>query len=157
MILCMQQCVSSNCCWLLILDWCTVTWINPWYFTCPLTFHRRLTSVIRPLSQEENNSSSCYTHEYELKYYNSITGFIITCMSCRGSFPCRTTYESIIYRYREMIVPHVWHLSMALQPFVGPWSLFQFLNLFTQSVGLLGRGFSPSQGHYLRRGHHKHR
>jgi hypothetical protein len=30
-------------------------------------------------------------------------------------------------------------LSMALQPFVGPWPPFQFLNLFTQSVGLLGR------------------
>jgi hypothetical protein len=38
---------------------------------------------------------------------------------------------------------------MALQPFVGPWPLFQFLDLFTQSVGLLGRGISPSQGRYL--------
>jgi hypothetical protein len=26
------------------------------------------------------------------------------------------------------------HSSVALQPFVGPWPLFQFLNLFTQSV-----------------------
>jgi hypothetical protein len=33
-------------------------------------------------------------------------------------------------------------LSMALQPFVGPWPLFQFLDLFTQSVGLLGRGLA---------------
>lgn len=37
------------------------------------------------------------------------TRFIITCMSCRGPFHCRTTYNSIIYRYRKMIVPHVWH------------------------------------------------
>jgi hypothetical protein len=29
---------------------------------------------------------------------------------------------------------------MALQPFVGPWPLFQFLDLFTQSAGLFGRG-----------------
>jgi hypothetical protein len=38
---------------------------------------------------------------------------------------------------------------MALQPFVGPWPLFQFLDLFTQSVGLLGRGISPYQDRYL--------
>jgi hypothetical protein len=46
---------------------------------------------------------------------------------------------------------------MALYPFVGLWPLFQFLNLFTQSVGLLGRGISPSQGRYLHTGQHKHR
>jgi hypothetical protein len=34
-------------------------------------------------------------------------------------------------------------------PFIGPWPLFQFLDIFLQSVGLLGRGISPSQGHYL--------
>jgi hypothetical protein len=39
-------------------------------------------------------------------------------------------------------------LSMGLQ-------LFQFLDLFTQSVGLLGRGISPSQGRYLHTGQHK--
>jgi hypothetical protein len=32
----------------------------------------------------------------------------------------------------------------SMAPFVGPWPLFQFLNFFTQSVGLLGRGISPS-------------
>jgi hypothetical protein len=38
---------------------------------------------------------------------------------------------------------------MALQFFVGTWPLFQFLDIFTQSVGLLGRGISPSQGRYM--------
>jgi hypothetical protein len=38
---------------------------------------------------------------------------------------------------------------MALQPFACPWPLLQFLNLFRQSVGLLGRGISPLQGPYL--------
>jgi hypothetical protein len=33
--------------------------------------------------------------------------------------------------------------------FVGSWPLFQFLDLFAQSVGLLGRRISPSQGRYL--------
>jgi hypothetical protein len=46
---------------------------------------------------------------------------------------------------------------MALQPFVGPWPLFQFLDLFTQSVGLLGRGISPSKGRYMHTEQHKHR
>jgi hypothetical protein len=36
------------------------------------------------------------------------------------------------------------YLPMALQLFVGPWPLLQFLDLSTQSVGLLGRGISPS-------------
>jgi hypothetical protein len=48
------------------------------------------------------------------------------------------------------------YLSMALQPFVGPWPLFQFLDLFTQSVRLLGRESSPSQGRYLHIEQHKH-
>jgi hypothetical protein len=36
--------------------------------------------------------------------------------------------------YRPMI-----YLSMTLQPLVEPWPPFQFLYLFTQAVGLLGR------------------
>jgi hypothetical protein len=40
-------------------------------------------------------------------------------------------------------------LSMALQPFVGTWTFFQFLKIFTQLVRLLGGGISPSQRRYL--------
>jgi hypothetical protein len=46
-------------------------------------------------------------------------------------------------------------LSVTLHPFVGPWPLFQFLDLFTKSVGLLGRVISPSQGRYLHTEQHK--
>jgi hypothetical protein len=46
---------------------------------------------------------------------------------------------------------------MVLQPFVGPWPLFQSLNIFTQPVGLLGRGISPLQGGNLGTGQNKHR
>jgi hypothetical protein len=46
---------------------------------------------------------------------------------------------------------------MALQPFFKPWPLFQFLDLFIQSIGHLGRGISPSKGRYLHTGQHKHR
>jgi hypothetical protein len=48
-------------------------------------------------------------------------------------------------------------IYVALQPYVGRWPLFQFLDLFTQSVELLGRGIIPSQGRYLHIGQHKHR
>jgi hypothetical protein len=34
-------------------------------------------------------------------------------------------------------------IIMALQPFVGPWTLFQFFWFCTQAVWLLGRGISP--------------
>jgi hypothetical protein len=44
------------------------------------------------------------------------------------------------------------YLSMALQPFIGASPIFQFLDLFTESVGLLGWGISPSQGRYLHTG-----
>jgi hypothetical protein len=45
---------------------------------------------------------------------------------------------------------------MALQSSVGPWPLFSFLILYTV-CRLLGRGISPSQGHYLHTEQHKHR
>jgi hypothetical protein len=46
---------------------------------------------------------------------------------------------------------------MVLQPFVGPLLLFQFPDLFTHSVGILGQGISSSQGRYLNTRQHKHR
>jgi hypothetical protein len=46
---------------------------------------------------------------------------------------------------------------MALQLFVVHWPLFQFLDLFTQSVEPLWWGISTSQGRYLHTGQHKHR
>jgi hypothetical protein len=49
------------------------------------------------------------------------------------------------------------HSSMDLQPFVGPWPHFQFRNFFfIQTVRLLIRVISLSQGRYLHTGQHKH-
>jgi hypothetical protein len=45
---------------------------------------------------------------------------------------------------------------VALQPFVRPWPFFSSVILYTESVGLLGRGISPSQGLCLHTGQHKH-
>jgi hypothetical protein len=47
--------------------------------------------------------------------------------------------------------------SMALPAHSGPRPLFQFRNHFSQTVGLLGRVTSPSQGRYLNTGQHKYR
>jgi hypothetical protein len=45
---------------------------------------------------------------------------------------------------------------MALPANSGPWSLIQFSNHFSQTVGLLGRVICPPQGRYLHT-EHKHR
>jgi hypothetical protein len=42
-------------------------------------------------------------------------------------------------------------------PLLGPGLFFSFVICFTESVGLLGRVISPSQGRYLHTGQHKHR
>jgi hypothetical protein len=46
---------------------------------------------------------------------------------------------------------------MALVAHSGPRPLIQFRNHFSQTVGLLGRVISSSQGRYLNTGKHKHR
>jgi hypothetical protein len=46
---------------------------------------------------------------------------------------------------------------MTLPAHSGPWTLIQFRNHFSQTVGLLGRVISTSQGRYLHTGQHKHR
>jgi hypothetical protein len=54
--------------------------------------------------------------------------------------------------WRTVIMPLTYvYVSMALQPFVGPWPLFQFLDLL-QSAGLPGWAISPLQGRYLHTG-----
>jgi hypothetical protein len=46
---------------------------------------------------------------------------------------------------------------VALQPLLGPGLFCSFVIFFWQTVGILGRVISPSQGHYLHTGQHKHR
>jgi hypothetical protein len=79
-----------------------------------------------------------------------------TKLSVLDLFLCDTsvrTTQTVCYLFISF------HLSVALQPpFFWALPLLQFRNLFfTQSVGLLGRGISPSQGRYLRTGQQKHR
>jgi hypothetical protein len=57
-------------------------------------------------------------------------------------------YNSANKPSRNMWNSNYMYLSMALQLFVAPRPLFSFL-IFAQSVRLLGRRISPSQGRYL--------
>jgi hypothetical protein len=52
-----------------------------------------------------------------------------------------TAFSKIILPYLSISIIYLSiYLSMALEPFVGPRPLFQFLNIFTQSVGPLDGG-----------------
>jgi hypothetical protein len=85
--------------------------------------------------------------------------------SSSNSLSCRPITYNDVSRYKA-IPPEVFYLttylpahpsiflsiylSMTLQLSVGPWPLCQFLYLFPQSVGHLGRKISPSsQGRYV--------
>jgi hypothetical protein len=46
-------------------------------------------------------------------------------------------------------------LEWFYNPLLGPGLFFSFIIFFTQSVGLLGRKISPSQGRYIHTGQHK--
>jgi hypothetical protein len=62
--------------------------------------------------------------------------------------------------YRTTVHDHLkffFFFSMALPAHSGPWPLIQFRNHFSQTVGLLGRVISPSQGGHLNTRQHKHR
>jgi hypothetical protein len=68
----------------------------------------------------------------------------------------RHIYLSIYLSIHPSIDPSI-HLSVALQSYVGPWSLFFSVSYsYTQSVGLLGREISTSQGRRLHT-EHEHR
>jgi hypothetical protein len=61
--------------------------------------------------------------------------------------------RSLCYHQEVNSFIHQWFYS----PLLGPGLLFSFVFFFTQTVGLLGRVISPSQGRYLHTGQHKHR
>jgi hypothetical protein len=50
-----------------------------------------------------------------------------------------------------------YNFLMAFPAHLGPWHLIQFRDHFSQTVELLGRVISPSQGRYLNTEQHKHR
>jgi hypothetical protein len=68
------------------------------------------------------------------------------------------------YIWLCIILFHLWKLECSsfihqwlYSPLLGPGLFFSFVIFFVQTVRLLGRGISPSQGCYLHTGQHKHR
>jgi hypothetical protein len=53
------------------------------------------------------------------------------------------------YLTRSRILDYYFIHQWLYSPFVGPWPILQFRDLFTQTVGLLERVTSPSQDFYL--------
>jgi hypothetical protein len=61
-------------------------------------------------------------------------------------------YQPFIHSFIHSFI-HKWLYG----PLLDPGLFFSFAIIFTQTVGLLGRVISPSQGRYLNTGQHKHR
>jgi hypothetical protein len=67
-------------------------------------------------------------------------------------------YMIVNMNYFTVSIGIFYTFLMALQPLLlGPGLFFNFVIFFTQTVGLLGRVISPSQGLYLYSRQHKHR
>jgi hypothetical protein len=84
---------------------------------------------------------------------------IKTNMFVPATFIRYVTFLTVIKSHASNVRPFsiMSFFSMALPAHSGPWPLIQFRNHFSQTVGLLGRVISPSQGRYLNTGQHKHR
>jgi hypothetical protein len=83
--------------------------------------------------------SICLSVCLSVYLYMCLIYYLSVCLSIYLS----SIYLSVLSLYVSTYLPT--YLPTALQPFVGSWPLFQCLELFTQSVGLLGRGIRSSQ------------
>jgi hypothetical protein len=97
--------------------------------------------------------STGFRRRHVLFIITAVTQFSLVRMSSTNNFNIILTNLGIS---RGSIHSFI-HSSMALRTLLDPGLFFSFVIFFTQSVGLLGRGISPSQGRYLHTGEHKHR
>jgi hypothetical protein len=89
----------------------------------------------RPCAQRLSTFFSYTLHKYQRNFLTSVIFF---------SHSCEPNLSR--HQFRWLLCMNA---LIALRPLVGPWSRFQFLDLFIQSVGLLGGGISPSRGRHL--------
>jgi hypothetical protein len=73
---------------------------------------------------------------FYLQLYFIAASTVIPCDYCICYHACMGNIYSVLFFFFQ------WLYS----PLLGPGLIFQFLNLFTQTVGLLGRVINPSQG-----------
>jgi hypothetical protein len=70
---------------------------------------------------------------------------------------CSENHETHVYIiYLSIYLLVSIYLAVVVESTVGIWPLCNFLLLYIHSVGLLGRGISPSQGRYVHTEQHKH-
>jgi hypothetical protein len=72
------------------------------------------------------------------------------------SVPCKFNRNSVKSRYAD-VTAYGFSFQWLYSRLLGPGLFFSFVIIFTQTVGLLGRVISPSQGSYLHTGQHRHR
>jgi hypothetical protein len=104
-------------------------------------------------------NSDRYFHPWSQSYFLVTTHSSVYCIFTSAAFSfsfndTQTRYMIEIYKRHLQPLQLSISGSTALCCAVAPFSV---LWRFTQSVGLLGREISPSQGRYLHTGHHKHR
>jgi hypothetical protein len=81
------------------------------------------------------------------RYFNPLVSYVISKLSvCK----VHTPYNGLLRS--KHVGALVIFFSMALPASSGPWPIIQFRNNFSQTVSLLGRVISASQGLYLNTG-----
>jgi hypothetical protein len=111
-----------------------------------------------------SSSNRLVTDRFQSRSYFRKREFLDEGLSHPETCSCRAQHNRRAYTRRwsswgfKANIPYkclMFFVSMVLQPF-GPWPLFRFLHR-RQSIGLLGRVISRSQGRYLHTEQHKKR
>jgi hypothetical protein len=92
------------------------------------------------------------------KFQSNIETKYVDCIAfvaSRDSMPC--SQADSCRRFGGILYVHLPHFALSLQSLWALVSIFFSLMIILQTVGLLGRVISSSQGRYLNTGQHKHR
>jgi hypothetical protein len=95
------------------------------------------------------SSNYCRRQENMYLYIHSpvrLYGVVLNYLNTRRNLPLR-------FEYKPYSFIHQWLYS----PLLGPDLFFSFVIFFTQTIGLLGRVISPSQGRYRHTWQQKHK
>jgi hypothetical protein len=114
---------------------------------CAATRRKQLNSLLSLFLLKSNILQSCC---YTYVLHNDWECYGWTGKVLKTHEPCGGAVRAIVH---VSVFIHQWLYSSLL----GPGLFFSFVIFFTQTVGILGRVISPSQGHYLNTEQHKHR